>query len=112
MNDAGGMVTKIKELIRTAPFELNFKLITKYKNKECKFNSDPIRHLMKSCDDETRMLIEKIRNKKEEINMVKFGKCCINTNDGVIDRPVREAVRIIETIDSENCYLLEKCTEN
>ena len=44
--------------------------------------------------------------------MVRFGKCCINTNDGVIDRPMREAVRIIDTIETENNYFLEKCPEH
>ena len=30
------------------------------------------------------------------------------SNDGAIDRPEREAVRIIDAIESENNYLLEK----
>ena len=72
MNDTGGMVTKIKEFPRIVSFELKFKLITKYKNKEHEFNSDPIRHLMKSCEDEARRSIKTIRSKKEESNMVKF----------------------------------------
>ena len=66
MNDAGGMVTKTKELTRIVSFELKFKLITKYKNKEHEFNSDPIRHLIKSCEDEARRSIKTIRSKKKK----------------------------------------------
>ena len=44
--------------------------------------------------------------------MVKFGKFCISTNDGVIDRPVREVVRTIHEIESEKNYFLEKILEH
>lgn len=46
VNDSGGMVTKIKELIRKVSFVPKFELITKYKNKDCEFNSDPGRYWM------------------------------------------------------------------
>ena len=46
-NDAGGMKNHIKEAIRVASFDLRFKIVTKYKNKECEFKSFTIRHLMK-----------------------------------------------------------------
>ena len=92
-------------------FELKFKLMTEFKNKDNEFNSDPIRHLIKSCV-EALTVIKTIRNKTEESKMVKLGKYCIRTNDGVMDRPLRYAVRIIDTIDSENHYFLENFPEN
>ena len=111
MNGDGGMVIKVKKLIRTVSFELKFKLIAKYKNKENEFNSVPVIYLMKSCDNEARRVIKTIRIETEEIKMVKFEKCCISTNDGLIDRPDIEAARIIDAIESENNYLLEKFNE-
>ena len=63
---------------------------------------------MNFCDDEERMLMKIVRNKTEESNMVKLGKCCTRTKDGVMGRPVREAVRMIDAIESENHYFLEK----
>ena len=80
---------------------MKFRIITKCKNKECKFNSDPIQYLMKDCDNEKRKVIEKISSKSEESNVDKFGKHCIRTNDEMIDRPVREAVLMIDVIESD-----------
>ena len=40
--------------------------------------------------------------------MVKFGKWFIVVNDRVMDRPATEAVKIIDTIDSERNQLLDK----
>ena len=67
---------------------------------------------MKSCDNEARRVTKTIRSKIEESNMVKFGKFCVITNDGVVDRPVIETVRIIDAIESENNCLLDKCPEH
>ena len=61
MNDAGGMVTQIIELIRKVPFDIRCKLITKHKNTEQEYNSNPFRHLMNSCDDEESRLLKKIK---------------------------------------------------
>ena len=49
---------------------------------------------MKSCDDESRLVLKTIQKRTEESNMVKFGKYYIVVNDRVMDRPVREAVII------------------
>ena len=43
--------------------------------------------------------------------MEKVGKQCIITNDGMIDRPVRDAARIIDAMESENSFLFEKNPE-
>ena len=73
-NDAGGTVTKIKELIETASFEIKFRLITKLENKECQFNRDLMKHLTKDCDDKARKTLETINSQSEESNMEKVGK--------------------------------------
>ena len=104
VNNAGGTVTKIKELIEMASFEIKFRLITNHKNKEHQFNRDPIQCLMKECDNQDLKAIEKINSKSEESGMEKFGKNCIRTNDVMIDRPVREAVRIIDAMEREKKY--------
>ena len=107
VNDDGGMVTQIIEIISKTSFSTRFKLITNYKNKEHEFNNEPLRHLMKSCDDESRRVLKKIKNRTKESTMVNFGKYKLQINDLVMDRPVREAVRIIDEMDSENnAYLI------
>ena len=68
------MTTNIKELIDATPFDLRFKLITKHKNKDFIFNSDQIRHLVKSHDDEARQVLKIIRSRTAEKNMAIFGK--------------------------------------
>ena len=64
-SDAGGITTKIKELIEATSFDLMFELTTKYKDKDFIFNSNPIRHLMKSCNDEAHRVFKKIRSRTE-----------------------------------------------
>ena len=108
MNDTGGTVTKIKELIKTASFEIKFRLITKHKNKEHRLNRDPIQCLMNDCDNQARKVIETINRKSEESNSDKFGKHCIRLNEGIIDRPVREEVRIIDEMESEKKIFVRK----
>ena len=102
------MVTKIKVLIRKVSFVPKFELMTKYKNKDCEFNSDPSMHWMKWCDDKVHRVLKTIRSKNAESNMVRFGKWSIRVNYGVMDSNVREAVRIIDVMDSESNYLIDK----
>ena len=56
-NDSGGTLTKIKELIKAMAFDTKFKLITKHKNLNHVFRSNPIRHLIKSCDKVARRVL-------------------------------------------------------
>ena len=97
-----------KEIIREASFDLNFKLDTKYKNKEHEFISNIIRHLMNSSDDKAWWFLKTIKSRTTESNMVTFGKWSIIVNDRVMDRPNREAIRIIDEIESENQCLFDK----
>ena len=80
---------------------MRLKLITNYKNKEYTFNNEPIRHLIKSCNDEARRALRTIKNRTEESIIVKFGKWTLRINEREMDKPVREAVRIIDAMNSE-----------
>ena len=60
---------------------------------------------MKSFDNEACRVMKKSKNRTEEINMVKFGKLKLRINDRVINRPVREAVIIIDAMDSEKILI-------
>ena len=51
-----------------------FKLITKHKNKTFEFNSDPLRHLIKSCEDEDRRVLSKINSGTSTTNVLNIGK--------------------------------------
>ena len=62
---------------------------------------------MKSFDDEVHRVLKVINKRTEERNMVKFGKWTLRINDRVMDRPFREAVRLIDAMDNENnAYLI------
>ena len=56
VSNSGGIETRIKELVEAMSSNTRFKIITKYKNKNktFTFNSDPLRHLMKYCNNEAR----------------------------------------------------------
>ena len=73
---------------------------------------DPMKYLIKECDDKARKALEAINNQSEENNMEKVGNQCIMINDEMIDRHAREAVRTIDAMESENSYLFEKSAEN
>ena len=66
---------------------------------------DPMKYLMKACDDKARKALETKNNESEENNMKKVGNQCIATNDEMIDTPVREVIQIIGTIESDDIYL-------
>ena len=88
-------------------FEIKFRLITKCKNKDHHFNSDQVQCTIKECDNKSRKLIETINSKSEESSIDEFRTFCIRTNDGMIDLPLREEVRIIDVTESENDHLFE-----
>ena len=70
-----------------------FKLITRYKTKECVFNDDPIRHFKKSYDNESRRALKTTRSRTTERNMVRFVKWSISVNDRINDRAMDRHVR-------------------
>ena len=70
-NDAVGTATKIKELIETVSFEIEFRLITKCENKEHQFNMDPMKCLMKDFDDKSWKVLETKNSQSEENNVEK-----------------------------------------
>ena len=86
---------------------MRFKLITNYKNKEHDFKNEPLRHLMKSCDDESRRVLETIKNRTEDSKMVKFRKWIPLINYREMYRLVSKAIRIIDAIDSEKQCLFD-----
>ena len=106
------MITRTKEIIETSSFGIKFQSMTKYKKKECQFNKDPTTCFMKECDDEARKVLEGMNNHQEDKNMDKVGNRRAILNDEILVRPVREAVRIMDSAESENCYLCEKSGEN
>ena len=86
----------MKEIVETVSFEIKFQLITKCKNKEHQFNTDPMTHVMKECDDEARKVLEGTNDHQEDKNMDKVGNQRMMANDKILDRPAREAVRIMD----------------
>ena len=56
VSNSGGIVTRIKELVEAMSSNTRFKIITKYKNKNktFTFSCDPLRYLMKYCNNEAR----------------------------------------------------------
>ena len=87
---------------------MRIKFITNRENKDNDFRNEIIRHLTKSCDDEVRRVLQTIKNRTEERNMVKFGKCKYRINERLMDRLVRETVRIIDAMDSEKQCSFDK----
>ena len=65
------------------------------------FNSDPISHLIKSCNEEAHRVLQIISSRNKESNMLNFGKLSISINDGVMKNPVIETMRIIVAMSIE-----------
>ena len=84
--------------------------MTKHKKKEC--HTDPMKYLMNECDEKARKIIGKTNNQQECNNIEKVRNQCVIVNNEIMDRPVREAVRIIDAIESENGCLCEKSVDN
>ena len=111
-NESGGVLTKIKILIEVMAFNAKFKLITMHKNQHHAFNSDAIRYLMKSCDEEARRVLQNIIIRKMKSNIVNFGKWSISFNYRVMEGLVREDVIIIDAMASESNYLFDRHPQN
>ena len=45
------------------------------------FNIDPLKNLMKSCDEEARMEISGIKIRTEHVNVTNFINCAISVNN-------------------------------
>ena len=55
---------------------------------------------MKECDDKDRKSLEATKNQHEDSNIEKFGNQCMITNDGIMDRPVREVMKTMDAMES------------
>ena len=53
-----------------------------------------------------------MHNQQEDNNMEKVGNQCMTMNDGIMDMLLREAVRMMDAMESENGYLCENSVEN
>ena len=80
------------------------KIITKCKNITFEFNIDPLRHLMKSCNNEARRVEFTISNRISISNVSYFVKWSMSINDSGIERPAQEAVRMSDEIASEKIF--------
>ena len=78
------------------------------KNKMFDFNSDPLRNLMKSCDNEACRVVSTINDRISTSNLMHFGKWLMIIKDSMMERPVRESVRTSNAIASEINYLIDK----
>ena len=72
------------------------------------FNSYPIRHLIKSYDEEARQALHTIGRRNIEISMLYFGKWSISVDNRVMETPFRESARIIDEMASELNCLFDK----
>ena len=84
-NDFGDAVSRIKELVEAMVCNKNFKLITKHKNETFSFNSNPLRHLMKYCDNEAHRVLSTISSRVSTTNVLNFAKKSIIINDSVME---------------------------
>ena len=87
VNDVGGMATEIKEIIAKMSCSIKFRLMKKHKNKEHDFNNHTLRNLMEPCNDKSRRVLNDIKNRNEDRNMVKFGKWNIRVNNKAMCMP-------------------------
>ena len=107
-NDAGGIITKIKKVVDSLNFEIRFELITKHKSKKFDFNIDPLKNLMKKCDEEARRVLSGIKTRTEHSNLETFGNLTISTNNEVMERPIREAIGTTCATTNELNHVIEK----
>ena len=73
-NDAGRIVTKVKEATCSLNCEIIFELIIRYKSKMVDFKIDRLKSLMKSCDKEARRVLSEIKTKAEHSNSTTLQK--------------------------------------
>ena len=63
---------------------------------------------MKEYDNKARKLLEGTNDYQEDKNKEKIGNKCMMLNDEILDRPMKEAVRKMDAMESENGCLSEK----
>ena len=67
---------------------------------------------MKSCDDEACQVLQTINIITREAIMMDFRKCSMSVKGRLMERLVREAVRMIDAMTSERNYSVEKCPDH
>ena len=67
---------------------------------------------MKECDGKAWKVLEGTNDHQEDKNMDKVGNQGTMLMDKILDRPAREAVRKMDTMENENGCFCEKSGEN
>ena len=100
VSDSSATISRIREIVRATNVELAFQLVTGYKKKFYQFNKDPTPYLMKWCDREAKRVMQTIHNMPNETNITHYGTSTLMVNNQINDRPVRDAIRICDAMNS------------
>ena len=99
--DAGAEIAQIKSLKDKIKFEIELLLVRGHEKIVSPYSSAPLKHLIKECDENAKK-IRTLTHEKPGVHNIKFLGSFAITQDGVvINRSIKEAIRIIDARKSE-----------
>ena len=63
--------------------------------------------MTKLCDEEVRRELSEIKTRAEHSNLATLGNCEMITHNKVMERQIRETIKIIDTTTNELNYAIE-----
>jgi len=106
--DAGAEITRIKEIMQELKFDVEIKLITRYKKEKITFEEKPLKYLLSKCDAEASKMRKQIQEKSNATNIKHVGKCALKVAGNITTNSIQETIRIVDGIRNEREQLKSK----
>ena len=111
--EAGGEIAMIKRLLERIKFEVSIILVRGHEENIEQHQIQPLKHLLKECDNQARKERENLSTRDRDANMKYCRMCALMREDIALSRSAQETIRIIDTREAERAYgedkLKHKC---
>lgn len=110
--EAGGEIAMIKQLLGRIKFEVSITFIRSHNENVGQYVDQPLKHIIKECDDQARKEREKLSVRDRDTNIKYYGMHALMRDNVVLSRSVQETIRIIDARDAERAYGKDKLKHN
>ena len=107
--DAGAEIIEMKNIVKRIKFDIEFKLVRGHSPALGLFIRNPLRWIIKDCDEKAREIRERCDEKEIATNIKFVGKCALQIKGKIVTNSIKEAIRIADASSSFEEHIREKC---
>jgi len=106
--ESGVEIARIKRILKRIKFDVEIKLIPGHGNNIGSYRDNPLKHLIKKCDERARRKRENIELEEARDNIKYYGNYVLSKNDIVQMRSTNAVLRIVDAMEEEKSHAKKK----